>query len=308
MRIIVTGGAGFIGSHIVDRCLADGHAVTIIDNLSTGRADNINRQADFYKNDIRDAHRMRELFERVKPDVCIHQAAQMDVRKSVDDPIYDAEVNILGSLNLIRAACEFGGRRFLYASTGGAIYGDTDNRPTPETHPPNAISPYGVSKHTVEHYLHLWHELEGLEYVALRYGNVYGPRQSPHGEAGVVAIFIGQMLAGRSPTLYGHGTMTRDYVYVGDVVEANMLALERGEAGVLNIGTGTESSVLDVHGGIKEHTGFTGEPILAEKRKGEMENSCLDPSLARDVLGWSPEVELSEGLRRTVDYWKAKAD
>jgi UDP-glucose 4-epimerase len=285
----------------------EGHHVTIIDNLSTGRAENINRQADFYKNDIRDAGRMRQLFERVRPDAVIHQAAQMDVRKSVDDPIYDAEVNILGSLNLIRAACEFGCKRFVYASTGGAIYGDTPERPTPETHPPNPLSPYGVSKHTVEHYLHLWHELEGLQYVALRYGNVYGPRQSPHGEAGVVAIFVGQMLAGRSPTLYGHGTMTRDYVYVDDAVEANTLALTRGKAEVLNIGTGVERSVLDIFTAIKEHTGFTGEPILAERRKGEMQNSCLDPSLARDVLAWTPKVELAEGLRRTVEYWRGKA-
>lgn len=307
MRILVTGGAGFIGSHVVDRCLAEGHQVAIVDDLSTGRRENLNPRATFFEDDIRDADRMREIVAEGKPRVIVHHAAQMDVRRSVGDPVFDAESNVLGSLNLILAAVEHDVERFVYASTGGAIYGDTENRPTPEDHPPNPISPYGVSKHTVEHYLHLYRLSDGLGYMALRYGNVYGPRQNPHGEAGVVAIFAGLMLEGKQPTIFGDGTMTRDYVYVEDVVEACWRAVQSDRDAVLNIGTGVESSVLDIFNGLKQHTGHDGEPILAERRAGEMQNSCLDPSKAHEVLDWQAQVPLDEGLRRTVEYWRDRS-
>ena len=303
MRILVTGGAGFIGSHVVDRCLAEGHEVAVVDNLSTGSRENLNPTAAFFEADIRDADGMERTIAQQRPQVIIHHAAQMDVRRSVAHPIFDAETNVIGSLNLLMVALKHGVRRFVYASTGGAIYGDTDNRPTPEDHPPNPISPYGVSKHTVEHYLHLYHVNEGLGYMALRYANVYGPRQNPHGEAGVVAIFAGLMLAAKQPTIFGDGTMTRDYVYVDDVVEGVWGAVESDANEVLNIGTGVETSVLGIFNSLKKHTGYDGEPLFAERRPGEMQNSCLDPSKARQVLGWQAHVPLDEGLRRTVACW-----
>ena len=300
MNILVTGGAGFVGSHIADRCLADGHHVAIVDDLSTGLRENVNPRATFYELDIRKAAELREVLLGERPAVIFHEAAQMDVRRSVTDPVYDAECNILGSLNLIRSAVEAGSRKIVYASTGGAIYGDTDRLPTPEDEPPRPLCPYGITKHTVEHYLYLYRLQEGLQFTVLRYGNVYGPRQNPHGEAGVVAIFAGLMLAGQQPTLFGYGEMTRDYVFVGDVVEANMLAMERGDGEILNIATGSETSVRGIFDGVRRETGYRGEPKLAPTRPGEIARSCLCVDRAAEVLGWRPMVSLQEGLARTV--------
>jgi UDP-glucose 4-epimerase len=301
MSILVTGGAGFIGSHIVDRCLAHGHHVAIVDDLSTGLRENIDPRATFYELDVRKAAELREVLLRERPAVIFHEAAQMDVRRSVIDPVYDAECNILGSLNLIRSAVEAGSRKIIYASTGGAIYGDTDRLPTPEDEPARPLCPYGITKHTVEHYLDLYYRAqEGLEFTVLRYGNVYGPRQNPHGEAGVVAIFAGQMLSGQQTTLFGYGEMTRDYVYVKDVVEANMLAIEGGDGEILNIATGTETSVKGIFDGVKRETGYEGEPKLAPARPGEIARSCLCVDRAAEVLGWRAKVSVQEGLALTV--------
>lgn len=300
MNILVTGGAGFIGSHIVDRCLADGHRVAIVDDLSTGLRENVNPDATFYELDIRNAARLREVMLKERPAVVFHQAAQMDVRKSVVDPVFDAECNILGSLNLIRSAVEAGTNKIIYASTGGAIYGDAQRLPTPEDEPPRPLCPYGITKHTVEHYLHLYGVQDGLRHTVLRYGNVYGPRQNPGGEAGVVAIFAGKMLAGEQPTLYGYGKMTRDYVYVDDVVAANMAAIERGDGEILNIATGAETSVQHIFDEIKRQTRYDGQPMLEPARPGEIARSCLCIARAAEVLRWRPQVSLEDGLRKTV--------
>ncbi|MGB2885793.1 MAG: NAD-dependent epimerase/dehydratase family protein, partial [Dehalococcoidia bacterium] len=228
MKILFTGGAGFIGSNVVDALIDLGHEVVVVDNLSTGFRQNINPNAKFYQLSIRDKE-LSEVFEREKPELVNHHAAQIDVRKSADDPISDAEDNILGSLNLITNCVQFGVKRVIYASTGGAIYGEAQYLPADENHPVNPISQYGISKHTVEHYLYLYSTLYELDYVILRYANVYGPRQNPFGEAGVVAIFATQMLTGKQPTIFGPGDKTRDYIHVSDVTEANILALDRGK-------------------------------------------------------------------------------
>ncbi|MFQ6097317.1 MAG: NAD-dependent epimerase/dehydratase family protein [Armatimonadota bacterium] len=300
MNILVTGGAGFIGSHIVDRCLADGHRVAIVDDLSTGLRETVNPDATFYELDIRNAARLREVMLKERPAVVFHQAAQMDVRKSVVDPVFDAECNILGSLNLIRSAVEAGTNKIIYASTGGAIYGDAQRLPTPEDEPPRPLCPYGITKHTVEHYLHLYGVQDGLRHTVLRYGNVYGPRQNPGGVAGGVAFFAGKMRAGAQPTLYGYGKMTRDYVYVDDVVAANMAAIERGDGEILNIATGAETSVQHIFDEIKRQTRYDGQPMLEPARPGEIARSCLCIARAAEVLRWRPQVSLEDGLRKTV--------
>jgi UDP-glucose 4-epimerase len=224
MKILVTGGAGFIGSHVVDAYLELGHEVVVVDNLSSGSIENLNPKAKFYKMDIRDSD-IEDLFKNEKPDIVNHHAAQMDVRKSVEDPIYDADVNIIGSLNLLQNCIRYGVKKFIFASTGGAIYGEQDYFPADEEHPTRPLSPYGVAKLTVEKYLYFYKEVHGLNYVVLRYANIYGPRQNPHGEAGVVAIFTSKMLKGEQPVINGDGFQTRDYTFVGDVVRANVLAL-----------------------------------------------------------------------------------
>jgi len=235
MKILVTGGAGFIGSHVVDAYLELGHEVVVVDNLSSGSIENLNPKAKFYEMDIRDSD-IEDLFKNEKPDVVNHHAAQMDVRKSVEDPIYDADVNIIGSLNLLQNCIKYGVKKFIFASTGGAIYGEQDYFPADEEHPTRPLSPYGVAKLTVEKYLYFYKEVHGLNYVVLRYANIYGPRQNPHGEAGVVAIFTSKMLKGEQPVINGDGFQTRDYTFVGDVVRANVLALSYEKSDVFNIG------------------------------------------------------------------------
>ncbi|MDI9583738.1 MAG: NAD-dependent epimerase/dehydratase family protein [Acidobacteriota bacterium] len=302
MKILVTGGAGFIGSNVVDRYIAEGHEVVIVDNLSTGRRENINPAAAFYHVDITDRKSLVGVLERERPQVVNHHAAQMDVRKSVEDPGFDAGINIIGSLNLIEAAVRNGVEKMIYISSGGAIYGDPEEIPATEECPVHPISHYGVSKYTVEKYLWLYNHNEGLRYTTLRYANVYGPRQRPDGEAGVTAIFSGLMLSGRRPTIFGAGDKTRDYVFVEDIVEANVLALDRGDQEAFNIGTGVQTSDQQVYDTVAEATGYPEPPIYGEERKGDVKHSALDWSKAKRVLGWEPRYTFAQGVAKTVEY------
>jgi len=305
MRVLVTGGAGFIGSHVVDAYVQAGHAVAVLDDLSRGSEKNLNPQARFHRVDIRDRERVEHVFAQEKPEVVNHHAAQMDVRRGVREPVFDAEVNILGSLNLLNAAVAHGIRRFVYASTAGAAYGEPRKLPVPEEHSVDPITPYGISKHTVEHYLFTYAVLYQMPYVVLRYGNVYGPRQSSQGEAGVFAIFCEQMLAGIRPVIYGDGSKVRDYVHVGDVARANVLALSNGSGEIFNIGSGSATTDYEVFCLVRDLLGRTGlQPGYAPKRPGEIDKICLDIAKARRVLGWEPRVSLLEGARDTVRYFQ----
>ncbi len=303
MRVLVTGGAGFIGSHLVDALLAAGHETITIDNLVTGERDNIHPDVRFYEADIRDADAVNALFARERPEVLIHEAAQLDVRRSVADPGYDADVNIVGTLRLLQAGHENGLQKVLFASSGGAIYGSTAVMPTPETNPTAPISPYGVSKLSIEHYLHYYHEVHGLPYVALRYSNVYGPRQNPHGEAGVIAIFAERLLRGESAMIYGDGENTRDYVYVSDVVSANLAALASDKVGAYNVGTGVETTVNTIFRQINALTEAGVEERHGEAKAGEQRRSCLSTEKAHADFGWQPRMGLDEGLTRTVEFF-----
>jgi len=304
MKILVTGGAGFIGSHIVDAFLGLGHQVSILDNLSTGRESNINPRAQFYKADIRDAEFVEDLFKRETFDALCHEAAQMDVRRSVTDPVYDASVNILGVLTLLECCQKYGVSRVLFASSGGAIYGEQEYFPADEAHPTRPISPYGVAKLTTEQYLYYYQQVYGIESVCLRYANVYGPRQNPEGEAGVVAIFTSRMLRDEKAVVNGDGKQTRDYVFVGDVVRANVLALGYRGSGVFNIGTGVETDVNMLFRHIRTLTGSRCEETHGEAKKGEQLRSVLNNAKIRADLGWSVSVSLEEGLRQTVEYFR----
>jgi UDP-glucose 4-epimerase len=302
MKVLVTGGAGFIGSHVVDRLIAAGHRVAVVDNLVAGRREFLNPAAKLYAMDIR-SPRLAEVFEAERPEVVNHHAAQAEVRRSVADPALDATINVLGSLNLLACCRRFGVGRVIYAASGGAEYGDTAVIPTPEDHPTRPTSPYGVSKLTVEHYLACWEVLHGIKGLALRYANVYGPRQNPLGEAGVVAIFAYRLLAGGPAVVNGDGKQTRDYVYVEDVAEANLLALEHGSVtGALNIGTGLETSVLELFERLQAAGGVRGEARHGPPKPGEQRRSALDITLAKRLLGWTPRITLDEGLRRTVEH------
>lgn len=304
MKVLVTGGAGFIGSHIVDRLLPREHEVVVVDNLSTGRREFVNPRAKLCVADIRSPH-LAEVFEAERPDAVIHQAAQAEVRRSVEEPTLDADVNIRGTLNLLLCCQRFKVTRVVYASTGGAVYGDTETLPTPEEHPTRPASPYGISKLVAEHYLACWRALYAVSGVALRYANVFGPRQNPLGEAGVVAIFAHRLLRGEPVTINGDGEQTRDYVYVEDVAEANLRALERPEIGAaVNIGTGIETSVNVLLQRLERVAGVSGEARHGPAKPGEQRRSVLDPSAAKRLLGWTPQVPLDEGLRRTLAYFK----
>ncbi len=302
MKILVTGGAGFIGSNIADRYIAEGHEVAIIDNLATGRRSNINRAASFHEISITDEEAVRDIFAAERPEVVSHHAAQMDVRRSVIEPQFDAETNVVGTINVIEAGRSVDTRKFIFASSGGAIYGDADVIPTPEDAPIEPVSHYGTSKRAGELYFQLYGRLYGMDYTVLRYANVYGPRQNPKGEAGVNAIFANMMLRGERPAIFGQGDKTRDYVYVGDVVEANVLALERGDGETLNIGTGVQTTDQEVYDAVAAAVGFDEPPIYGEERAGDVRHSCVDPSKAKEVLGWEATVEFREGVRRTVQY------
>jgi UDP-glucose 4-epimerase len=306
MRILISGGAGFIGSHIADAYLALGHDVTVVDDLSTGRMRNVPRGAAFVKADIRDREAMEKLFREGKFDAVNHQAAQMDVRRSVSDPAHDASVNIIGVLTLLEAARAHGVPRFIFASSGGAMYGEQDVFPAAEDHPTRPMSPYGVAKLTTEKYLYYYDVVHGIRSVSLRYANVYGPRQNPEGEAGVVAIFTGRMLRGEQPVVNGPGTQTRDYVYVGDVARASALALKLSGSSAFNIGTGRETDVNELFRTLLRLTGSKAEERHGPAKAGEQLRSVLDIRKAASELGWRPEVTLEEGLARTVEYFRAE--
>lgn len=303
MKIIITGGAGFIGSNTVDGLIEAGYKVVVIDNLSTGKKENINNNAVFYQADIRDKG-IKEIFSKEKPDMVIHNAAQISVRLSVDEPVLDADINILGSLNIIEAARINKVKKIIFASSGGTVYGEQKFFPADETHPLNPISPYGVAKLAVENYLYYYYQSFGLEYIALRYANVYGSRQDPLGEAGVVAIFSKKILEGKAPIINGDGKQTRDYVYVGDVVEANLKALNSDFVGSLNIGTGIESKVLDLFKFLKETAVTDIEKIHGPAKKGEQRRSVLSYDKAKDIIGWVPKVKLGEGLSKTYHWFR----
>lgn len=306
MRILVTGGAGFIGSHLGDRLIAEGHEVCVVDNLSTGKKKNVNRKADFYRLDIL-SPKVERVFKKFRPEILSHHAAQMDVRRSVADPGYDAQVNILGFLNLLEAALRYGTKRVLFASTGGAIYGEQECFPASETHPTRPESPYGISKLASEHYLYYYRKAYGISYSNLRYSNVYGPRQDPHGEAGVVAIFAQRLLKGEQPTINGTGMQTRDYVFVEDVVEANMAVLNSGMDGTYNVGTGQETTVNQLFHHLRAVTGSQSKEVHGPERKGEQFRSCLDCGKIHKALDWEPRVSLPEGLKDTVEYFRKEA-
>jgi UDP-glucose 4-epimerase len=304
MRILVTGGAGFIGSNVVDGYLRCGHQVAIVDNLTTGFRHNVAAGAVFHQVDIRDGKAIQAIFDAFKPDVVNHHAAQMDVRRSTIEPVYDAECNILGSLNLILAAARSGVKRFVYASTGGAVYGSVprSDLPVDEDHTIDPISQYGVSKHTVEHYLFVYHALSRLSFVVLRYPNVFGPRQTPHGEAGVVAIFAGRLMSSQPCTIFGNGGKTRDYVFVDDIVAANILATDSDFVGVLNLGSGIGTSDLEVFDAVSSAVGGEGRPVFAPGRPGEVEHIALAAGRAKATLNWEPKIGFREGVKRTVHH------
>ncbi len=303
MHVCVTGGAGFIGSHVADALLEQGHTVHVIDDLSTGRRRNVPAEATLFEQDIR-SEAAAGLMAEHEYELLVHHAAQMDVRKSVDDPGFDADVNIRGLLNLMEAGVENGLQKVIFASTGGAIYGEPEYTPQDLAHPLRPVSPYGVAKLAAEKYLHYYQHQYGVETVALRYANVYGPRQNPHGEAGVVAIFARQLLTGEQPVVYGDGEQTRDYVYVGDVARANLAALSHQGNGVFNVGTERETSVNKLFETMQAAAGVDVSKEHAPAKPGEQQRSVLGVEQSRTTLGWEPQVSLEQGLRRTVDWFR----
>jgi UDP-glucose 4-epimerase len=305
MKVLVTGGAGFIGSHLVDRLVQEGHEVIIVDNLVTGKRRNINRAARFYKLDIQ-SWRLERVFRNERPNVVMHLAAQMDVRKSVEDPMFDAQVNILGTLNVLQQAVRHGVRKVVFSSSGGAIYGEQEIYPAPESHVTRPLSPYGLSKLCGEQYLSYYQRSSGLQVVSLRYANVYGPRQDPEGEAGVVAIFIQKMLNNEQAVINGNGRQTRDFVFVEDVVEANLAVMGQETQGTYNVGTGVETSVNDLFRILIQHTGSTCKEVHGPAKKGEQARSVIDNTRMRHELSWEPKADLSEGLKKTVEYFRER--
>jgi UDP-glucose 4-epimerase len=302
MRVVATGGGGFIGSHVVDALVERGDEVIVIDDLSTGVRDQVNPRAEFHQLDIRSAEAADLVLSR-RPEAIAHHAAQMSVSRSVREPTFDADVNVMGSLNLLEAARETGAR-FVFASTGGALYGDADVIPTPESYPAWPVSPYGVAKLAFEHYLHCYAVQHGLGYTALRYANVYGPRQNPHGEAGVVAIFCRHLLAGETAVVNGDGRQTRDYVYVSDVVRAHVAALDSRVSGHFNVGTGRECDVNALFQMIEERMGTSVGKRHGPPRPGDQRTSALDWHLIQEKLGWEPQVSLEDGLTETVEWFR----
>lgn len=305
MRALVTGGAGFIGSNLASALLKADNDVDIIDNLYTGKLENLPPGAEFHELDIASPV-VDKILERGGYDVVFHLAAQMDVRKSVADPRFDAETNILGAINLLQSAVRHKVGKFIFASTGGAIYGDQDYFPADEKHPLNPVSPYGISKLALEKYLYFYNLEHGIQYISLRYANVYGPRQNSEGEAGVVAIFCERMLRGQKAVVYGDGLQTRDFVYVDDVVRANLLAAKHDKSDIFNVGTGLETDINSIFDMIKSATGSTQERINEEAKPGEQRRSCIDHAKISDHLGWKPEVDLKSGIQKTAEYFKSK--
>ena len=306
MKILVTGGAGFIGSHIVDRLIEGGNTVVIVDNLVTGKKENINPKAEFIKLSVTDK-KLEKIFKNEQFEAVFHLAAQLDIRKSVDDPVYDASINILGAINMMENCRKYQVPKIIFSSTGGAIYGEAKEVPTTEKYPAYPISPYGIAKLTTEHYLYYYKMIHNIDYVCLRYANVYGPRQNSEGEAGVVAIFSSKVIKHEQPVIFGSGKQTRDYVFVLDVIEANIKALEYEGSGIFNIGTGKESDLRDILRIIStEAVGNTVDPEYAPAKPGEQMRSALDCSLAKKHLGWAPEYGLNDGIQQTVEWIKEK--
>jgi UDP-glucose 4-epimerase len=307
MKILITGGAGFIGSHLTDQLIKAGNEVIVVDNLSTGKEDNLNPKAKFYKLDIRDS-KIFNVFENEKPEMVFHYAAQIDIRKSTEDPIESANINILGTLNLLENCRKFGTKKIVFASSGGAIYGDAEIIPTPENYPPLPASPYGIEKLIAEHYLDFYKKSYGLNHLILRYANVYGPRQNSKGEAGVVAIFTDKLSKNQIPVINGDGTQTRDYVFVNDVVDAAMLALEdsKFKKPIFNIGTGVETSVNNLYELITKEVGKDISANYAPSKIGEQKRSCLDSSKIKKELNWQPKYNLEKGIKKTINYFYEK--
>jgi len=304
VKILITGGAGFIGSNIADRLIRDKYRVVVVDDLSTGKKENVSSQAKFYRCDVRDKD-ITDIFKKEKPEIVIHNAAQISVRISVDDPVADADINIGGSLNILEACKKYNVEKVIFASSGGTVYGEQKYYPADEKHPLSPISPYGVAKLSVEKYLYYYSYNFGLRYVALRYANIYGPGQDPYGEAGVVAIFSEKILNKENPIINGDGKQTRDYVFVGDVVEANIRAIKGEFTGELNIGTGKETSVVDLFSIIKRISGNESiEEIHGPPKEGEQKRSSLSSEKAKTFLGWEPKVSIEEGLKLTYKWFK----
>ena len=302
MKILVSGGAGFIGSHVTDAYAGDGHETVVVDSLTRGNESNLNTAAAFHEVDLCDRSALEAVFEKERPGYVNHHAAQVDVRRAVEDPSYDARQNVLGTINLLECCRVFSVQKFVYISSGGAVYGEPASLPVAEDHPIRPLSPYGLSKYIGEEYVELYSRLHGLDYTILRYPNVYGPRQDPKGEAGVVAIFAQLLRAGERPTIFGDGSKTRDYVFVGDLVRANLLVTGSvGSRERFNLGWGEETTDQQVFEAVRDALGSTVEPIYGERRQGEIERICLDASKAGRELDWRPEVSFREGVKRTVE-------
>jgi UDP-glucose 4-epimerase len=306
MKVLVTGGAGFIGSHLVDALIAEGHQVEVLDDLSGGFRENVPTDVPLHVHDI-GAPEVRTLFADARYEAVFHLAAQMDVRKSVEDPSFDAQVNVLGSLNLLEASVRTGVGRFIFASSGGAGYGEQDYYPADEAHPIQPLSPYGITKVTVERYLYYYEQVKGLRYVSLRYANVYGPRQNPHGEAGVVAIFAQRIRRNEPVFVFGDGEQTRDFVFVADVVQANLKALAYGGSGCFNVGTGIETSVNQIFDFVNA---YNGNPTVRQHKPakaGEQRRSVLNAALIQQTLNWTPQYDFATGMRATLEWFAANS-
>lgn len=307
MKILVTGGAGFIGSNVADAYIEAGHEVAVLDNLTTGKKENLNPKAKFYEVDIRDKEKLSQAISEFSPEIINHHAAQIDVRKSVADPVYNAEVNELGTLNLLDAAVKAKVRKIIFSSTGGALYGEvTKKSGADENHPQEPISPYAITKRAVEMYIYSYKVNSGLNYTILRYGNVYGPRQDPLGEAGVIAIFCGKILQNEQPTIYGNGNQLRDYVYVKDVAEVNVQVLDKGNDQIFNIGTGKGTSVNELFAHLKAISKFDKEVVYAPARTGELFRSILNAKKVKKELGWKPKTSIKKGLKLTFKWTKSQ--
>jgi UDP-glucose 4-epimerase len=307
MKILITGGAGFIGSNVADVLLKKGHNVVIVDNLSSGKKENVNKKAIFYKADIYNKKTVQNIFNKEKPNIVIHNAAQIDVRKSVADPFFDAEVNILGSINILNSCVKNKVKKIIFASSGGTIYGECGGKAPDEETKPNPLSPYGIAKNSVENYIRFYSSVYKLEYTILRYGNVYGPRQDPHGEAGVVAIFTSKILNNENITIFGNGKQMRDYVYVADVANANVKSITKGKNQIINISTAKAVSVNELVQIMSNVSGYNKKVIYKPKRDGELFKSFLNINKAKKILRWEPEFGIEKGIKKTIEYFREKS-